>query len=51
MLLVSHGNTLLSLVDRFSEPGQFDLSVRPANGSITKMIVDGDQIKVTEYNK
>lgn len=51
VLLVSHGNTLLSLVDRFSEPGQFDLSVRPANGSITKMIVDGDQIKVTEYNK
>ena len=36
MLLVSHGNTLLSLVDRFSEPGQFDLSVRPANEVLPK---------------
>ncbi|USS86103.1 phosphoglycerate mutase family protein [Fructilactobacillus cliffordii] len=51
VLLVSHGNTLLSLVDRFSQPGQFDLRTRPANGSITKLAVDGDQLTVTDYNK
>lgn len=51
VLLVSHGNTLLSLVERFSAPGEFDLSKRPANGSITKMSVDDKQIKVIEYNK
>ncbi|KRN12387.1 phosphoglycerate mutase [Fructilactobacillus fructivorans] len=49
-LLISHGNTLLSLVERFSD-GQYDMTKRPANGSITKMSVDGDQIKVTDYNK
>ncbi len=51
VLLVSHGNTLLSLVDRFSEPGQFDVSQRPANGSITKIAVDGTQLHVISYNQ
>ena len=50
VLLVSHGNTLLSVVERYGN-GQFDISERPANGSLTKLEFDGDDAKITAYNE
>ncbi|WP_367341349.1 histidine phosphatase family protein [Limosilactobacillus sp.] len=49
VLWVSHGNTLLSLVERFGG-GKYDVTKRPANGSLTKLLMDGDKISVTAYN-
>lgn len=50
ILLISHGNTLLSLVERYSN-GEFDLTKRPANGSITKFEFKNNQFKVISYNQ
>lgn len=50
VLLISHGNTLLSLVERYSD-GEFDLTKRPANGSITKLEFKNNQFKVVSYNQ
>ncbi|WP_268913381.1 histidine phosphatase family protein [Lentilactobacillus sp. SPB1-3] len=50
VLLVSHGNTLLSLVERYGN-GQYDISERPDNGSLTKLEINGDEAKITAYNK
>lgn len=49
VLWVSHGNTLLSLVERFGN-GKYDVTKRPANGSLTKLLMDGDKVSVTAYN-
>lgn len=50
VLLISHGNTLLSLMERFGQ-GKFDLSVRPANGSVTKLIITDQDVTVDFYNQ
>lgn len=50
VLWVSHGNTLLSLVERFGH-GKYDVTVRPANGSLTQMLLTDDDIKIVSYNK
>ncbi|GAA2985488.1 histidine phosphatase family protein [Lentilactobacillus parakefiri] len=50
VLLISHGNTLLSIVERYGK-GQFDVTERPANGSLTKLTVDGDDIQVVSFNQ
>ncbi|WP_040472004.1 histidine phosphatase family protein [Lentilactobacillus kisonensis] len=50
VLLISHGNTLLSVVERYGE-GKYDVTERPANGSLTKLVFDGDNVKVTAYNE
>ncbi|GAY72126.1 phosphoglycerate mutase family [Lentilactobacillus kosonis] len=50
MLLVSHGNTLLSVVERYGN-GKFNISERPANGSLTKLEINGDDAKVIAYNE
>ncbi|MCT3555170.1 phosphoglycerate mutase family protein [Lentilactobacillus buchneri] len=50
VLLISHGNTLLSVVERYGN-GQFDVTERPANGSLTKLTVDGDDIHVAAFNQ
>ncbi|WP_367296293.1 histidine phosphatase family protein [Levilactobacillus yonginensis] len=50
VLVISHGNTLLSLMERYGQ-GQYDLSVRPANGSVTKLSLTPDDIKVLSYNQ
>ena len=50
VLLISHGNTLLSLMERFGE-GKYDLSIRPANGSVTRLEFDGTNGTVLGYNK
>ena len=49
ILLVSHSITIRSIVDRFApELGAAELG--PRNGSVTKLIVSKDDIKVEYYN-
>ncbi len=55
VLQISHGNTLLSLMHRFA-PAGYDLSERPANGSVTSIDFDTrkplDQaIEIIAYNQ
>lgn len=50
VLVISHGNTLLSLMELYGED-KFDLKVRPKNGSITKLELNGSKIKVLSYNQ
>lgn len=50
VLMISHGNTLLSLMERYGQ-GKYDLSVRPANGSLTKLLLTSDDIQVLSYNQ
>lgn len=56
ILMISHGNTLLSLMRRFAPTG-FDLSQRPANGSVTVFDIDTDKpldeghVVVASYNQ
>lgn len=54
VLVVAHGNTLLGLMQRFAPEG-YDLSERPANGSVTVLDFDtdapfADAIGVVSYN-
>lgn len=49
VLVVSHGTTIRSLVDRFA-PQINVVDESPENGSVTKMIIDEDQINVVYYN-
>ncbi|ANZ61366.1 fructose-2,6-bisphosphatase [Secundilactobacillus paracollinoides] len=50
VLLISHGNTLLSLMERYAG-GKYDLSTRPANGSLTRLTLTDDDIVVESYNQ
>lgn len=55
VLLISHGNTLLSLMQRFAGSG-YDLSERPANGSVTVIDFDTSRpfdscLTVRSYNQ
>ncbi|PJM73021.1 histidine phosphatase family protein [Bifidobacterium primatium] len=56
VLVISHGNTLLSLMHRFAPEG-YDLSERPANGSVTVLDYDPSRpldeggITIVSYNR
>ncbi|WP_026644293.1 histidine phosphatase family protein [Bifidobacterium sp. AGR2158] len=55
ILQISHGNTLLSLMQRFAPEG-YDLSERPANGSVSEFDLDTDAdfasaLAVISYNR
>jgi len=55
VLQISHGNTLLSLMQRFATTG-YDLSERPANGSVTVFDFDTSEpfdsaLRVVSYNQ
>ncbi|MEN6640372.1 MULTISPECIES: histidine phosphatase family protein [Gardnerella] len=55
VLQISHGNTLLSLMHRFA-PAGYDLSERPANGSVTRLDFDttkpiDNAITIQGYNE
>lgn len=50
VLLVSHGNTVLSMMEKYGQ-GKYDLTVRPANGSVTKLVLTSDNIEVEYYNQ
>ena len=49
-LWVSHGNTCLSLVERFGE-GKYDSTKRPDNGSLSKLVMTENDIKFEFYNR
>lgn len=55
VLVISHGNTLLSLMQRFAG-ADYDLSERPANGSVTVFDFDttkpfAESLTVRSYNQ
>ncbi|MCI1935745.1 MAG: histidine phosphatase family protein [Bifidobacteriaceae bacterium] len=55
VLVISHGNTLLSLMQRFAS-ADYDLSERPANGSVTVFDFDttkpfAESLTVRSYNQ
>ena len=50
ILWVSHGNTCLSLVERFGE-GKYDITKRPDNGSLSKLVMTETDIKFEFYNR
>ena len=50
ILWVSHGNTCLSLVERFGE-GKYDITTRPDNGSLSKLVMTENDIKFEFYNR
>lgn len=50
VLWVSHGNTLLSLVERFGG-GKYDVTVRPKNGSLTTAMLTDNDLQIKEYDK
>lgn len=55
ILQISHGNTLLSLMQRFASDG-YDLTVRPVNGSVTQFDFDpradfAESMRVVSYNR
>lgn len=55
VLQISHGNTLLSLMHRFTH-GEYDLNERPANGSVTCVQFDTElpfdqALHVVSYNQ
>lgn len=50
VLLISHGNTLLSLMERYGQ-GKYDLTVRPKNGSLTQLTLTDDDVIVESYNQ
>lgn len=47
ILIVTHGTTIRSIVSHFSP--EFDISQGPKNGSVTRLDIDGDQVKVLSY--
>lgn len=56
VLVISHGNTLLSIMRRFAPDG-YDLSERPANGSVSVLDLDASRpldaggLSVRSYNR
>jgi broad specificity phosphatase PhoE len=49
VLLISHSNAVLSLVERFGQ-GRFDITEKPVNGGLTKLIVTDVETVVDKYN-
>lgn len=47
VLVVSHGTTIRSMVSHFAPT--IDITKGPKNGSVTRIDVNGDQIKVVDY--
>lgn len=48
VLVVSHGMTIRSIVDRYAP--ELDLGVATANGSVTKLTITDDDIQVEYFN-
>lgn len=49
ILWVSHGNTVLSLVERFGE-GKYDITQRPKNGSLSKLVMEDGDLRFEYYD-
>ncbi|MBU3851419.1 MAG: histidine phosphatase family protein [Candidatus Paralactobacillus gallistercoris] len=50
VLLVSHSMTIRSIVERFDTEHKFDVTKNPRNGSVTKLAVTPENIKVKYYD-
>ena len=50
VLWVSHGNTVLSLVERFGH-GKYDVTESQANRSLKRATLTDNDMKIVEYNK
>ncbi len=48
ILIVSHGMTIRSIVDRYAP--KLDVGEATANGSVTKLLIDDDDISVEYFN-
>ncbi|WP_390406212.1 histidine phosphatase family protein [Lacticaseibacillus jixiensis] len=51
VLLVSHGTTIRSIVDKFGKQDGFVVTEAPKNGSISKIQLTDEGIKVLSYNQ
>ncbi|MHA8263584.1 histidine phosphatase family protein [Lactobacillaceae bacterium Melli_B3] len=49
VLLIGHGVGLLNFVEHFSDQ-DYDLTKRPANGSLTKALINDDSVEITDYD-
>ncbi|KRM18035.1 phosphoglycerate mutase [Ligilactobacillus acidipiscis DSM 15836] len=49
ILLVSHGTTIRSIAARFDK--NVDQTVGPKNGSITKLVMNGNDVQVAYFNQ
>ncbi len=51
VLLVSHGTTIRSIVDKFGKQDGFTVLESPLNGSISKIALTDEGVKVLSYNQ
>ena len=51
VLLVSHGTTIRSIVDKFGKNDGFQVTDSPRNGSISKIALTNEGVKVLSYNQ
>ncbi len=51
VLMVSHGTTIRSIVDKFGKNDGFVVTDSPRNGSISKILLTDTGIKVLSYNE
>ncbi|WP_127849601.1 histidine phosphatase family protein [Lacticaseibacillus hulanensis] len=51
VLMVSHGTTIRSIVDKFGKQDGFVVTESPKNGSISKIELNDSGIKVLSYNQ
>ncbi|WP_180370156.1 histidine phosphatase family protein, partial [Oenococcus oeni] len=49
ILLISHGNTLLSLADRYGN-NKISLHARPKNGSVSKLVYEDRQYHFISFD-
>src|SRR5699024_11576172 len=49
ILVVSHGTTIRSIAARFDS--NVDQTIGPKNGSVTKLVMDRDDVKVDYFNQ
>ena len=50
VLLVGHSNTILSIVEKYGH-GKYDVYHKPANGSVTKLLLNDKDIIIDSYNE
>ncbi len=51
VLMVSHGTTIRSIVDKFGKNDGYVVTDSPRNGSISKILLTDEGIKVLSYNE
>ncbi|MFD1485240.1 histidine phosphatase family protein [Lacticaseibacillus baoqingensis] len=51
VLLVSHGTTIRSIVDKFGKEDGFKVTDAPLNGSVTKIALTDQGVKILSYNQ